>query len=106
MDIHLTRQKFGDNLPMQVQVIRLSSEAAIVCLPHEIFVEFGMAIKAASPFPNTMVVSLCNDVDFYVPTRKAFAEGAYEVINSRIKPGGGEKLVESAIELLKELTPR
>ena len=77
--------------------------AAIVTLPGEIFVELGLAIKRRSPFPNTFVVELANDNCAYVPTREAFAQGAYEVENSRIAPGGGEALVEEAVKLLQAL---
>jgi hypothetical protein len=93
----------SDTLPMEVQVFRLSEEAAIVGLPGEIFVDLGLAIKKASPFPVTLVIELCNDAPGYVPTIKAFKEGSYETVNSRIQPGGGEKLVEAATRLLKEL---
>ncbi|HTU91239.1 MAG TPA: neutral/alkaline non-lysosomal ceramidase N-terminal domain-containing protein [Gemmataceae bacterium] len=92
-----------DALPMEVQVFRLSDDVAVVGLPGEIFVELGLAIKKASPFPVTLVVELCNDAPGYVPTVKAFKEGSYETVNSRIQPGGGEKLVEAATRLLKEL---
>ena len=65
--------------------------------------EHGLAIKKASPFPVTLVIELCQDDVAYVPTRKAFAEGSYETVNSRIAPGGGEVMTETAIRLLKEL---
>lgn len=93
----------ADTLPMEVQAFRLSDEVAIVGLPGEIFVDLGLAIKKASPFPVTLVVELCNDAPGYVPTMKAFKEGSYETVNSRVQPGGGEKLVEAATRLLKEL---
>jgi neutral ceramidase len=93
----------GDKLPMEVQVFRLGDELAIVGLPGEIFVELGLAIKKASPFKNTLVVELCNDAPGYVPTRRAFAEGSYETVNSRIQSGGGEMLVETATQLLMEI---
>ena len=48
-------------------------------------------------------MSLCNDRPGYVPTKKAFTEGSYEVLNSRVQPGGGERLVESALTLLRQL---
>jgi neutral ceramidase len=88
--------------PMEVQVFRLDGDTAIVCLPCEIFVELGLAIKQASPFKTTMVMSICNDRPSYVPTKKAFTEGSYEVTNARVKPGAGEKLVETAVKLLNE----
>jgi hypothetical protein len=93
----------GDKLPMEVQVFRLGDELAVVGLPGEVFVELGLEIKKQSPFKTTLVVELCNDAPGYIPTRKAFAEGSYETVNSRVQPGGGEMLVETAVKLLKEL---
>jgi len=93
----------GSTIPMEVQVFRLDRETAIVCLPGEIFVELGLAIKKASPFKKTMVISICNDRPSYVPTKKAFSEGSYEVTNSRVKAGTGEQLVDTAVALLNEV---
>ncbi len=90
-------------IPLEVQAFRLGPETAIVTLPGEIFVELGLAIKAASPFKTTLVIELANDSPDYVPTQKAFAEGSYEVVNSQIESGGGEMLAKAAIALLKEL---
>jgi hypothetical protein len=88
--------------PMEVQVFRLDKDTAIVGLPCEIFVELGLAIKAQSPFKNTVVMSICNDRPSYCPTKKAFTEGSYEITNARIKPGTGEMLVDTAVKLLHE----
>jgi len=93
----------GPTLPLEVQVFRLSDEVAVVGLPGEVFVDLGLAIKTASPFRTTLVVELCQDAPGYIPTRKAFAEGSYETVNSRIAPGGGELMAEAAIRLLREL---
>jgi len=96
----------GDTIGLEVQVFRLGGEAAVVALPGEVFVELGLAIKKASPFPTTLVIELCQDAPGYIPTSKAFAEGSYETVNSRIAPGGGEKMVEAAARLLAELRCR
>ena len=101
--LHLA--ELPDTWPLEVQVFRLGPEAAIVTLPGEIFVEHGLAIKKASPFKTTFVIELANDNCAYVPTREAYAQGAYEVMNSRLQPGGGEMMVEAAIRMLKELAP-
>ena len=93
----------GPTLPLEVQVFRFSDDVALVGLPGEVFVELGMAIKLASPFKTTIVMELCNDSPAYVPTKKAFAEGSYETVNSRVQSGGGEMLVDAAATLLKEL---
>jgi sugar phosphate isomerase/epimerase len=92
----------GKTLPLEVQVFRLSRDVAVVGLPGEVFVDLGLAIKHASPFPVTLVIELCQDDPSYIPTKKAFAEGSYETVNSRIAPGGGEMMAEAAVRLLKE----
>ena len=100
--------KFDDplTLPLEVHVIRLGADTAIVTLPGEVFVDLGLAIKKASPFKNTFVVELANVDDvIYIPTKEQFAGGGYEVTNSTLKPGRGELLVEAAVRLLRELKP-
>ena len=70
------------------------------------FVEFGLAIKAASPFPITAVVGLANDHLGYLPTRAAFADGGYETWRSSISwtaPGTGEDLIAVTAEELDRL---
>ncbi len=93
----------GATASLEVQAIRLSRDTAIVAMPGEMFVEFGLAIKQASPFKNTFILELANDNVSYVPTKQAFAEGSYETVNSRLAPGGGEMLTDAAIALLKAL---
>lgn len=89
----------GKTIPLEVQVFRLSRDAAVVGLPGEVFVDLGLAIKHASPFPTTLVIELCQDAPGYIPTKKAFNEGSYETVNSRIAPGGGEMMLDAAIRL-------
>jgi hypothetical protein len=104
--IWLNEQKqkgYDKTLPLDVQVFRLTNNTAIVTLPGEMFVEHGLAIKNNSPFENTIIVELANNGIAYVPNKKAFAQGGYEVVNSRLAPGGGEMMVEAAIQMLKEL---
>ena len=100
---NLDLDRRGPTCPMEVQVLRLDSDTALVFLPCEIFVELGLAIKHSSPFKKTMVISICNDRPSYVPTKKAFTEGSYEITNARVKSGAGEMLVDAALGLLKEM---
>jgi hypothetical protein len=101
IDCHL--RGGGALLPLDVQAFRLSDDVAIVGLPGEVFVELGLWIKQYSPFKTTLVIELSNDCPAYVPTRKAFAEGSYETINSRVQAGGGELMAQAALELLRDL---
>ncbi|MHC4631930.1 MAG: sugar phosphate isomerase/epimerase family protein [Planctomycetota bacterium] len=98
--------RHGETIPLEVQVFRLSRDVAVVGLPGEVFVDLGLAIKRASPFPTTLVIELCQDAPGYIPTKQAFVEGSYETVNSRIAPGGGEIMVEAAVRLLKALSPQ
>jgi hypothetical protein len=93
----------GETLPVDVTVITLGRDVAIVCLPGEVFVELGLAIKQGSPYRTTMVIELANTVEtIYIPNRAAYAGGSYEVTNSALQPGAGEMLVETALSLLRE----
>jgi hypothetical protein len=98
-----TWQGVGETLPVEVHVVTIGQDAALVFLPGEVFVELGLAIKQASPYPTTMVVELSQCVEtVYIPTRAAYAGGSYEVTNSNLQPGDGEMLVEAALGLLRE----
>jgi neutral ceramidase len=103
MSKYIALESQKESVQVEVQVFRIDSETAIVGLPGEIFVELGLAIKKRSPFKNTLLMTVCNDKTSYIPTKKAFKEGSYEVTNSIIKPGGGEMLVNTAVKLLNEI---
>jgi hypothetical protein len=93
-----------DHLSLEVHAIRLDPNTAIVTLPGEVFVEFGLDLKRRSPFENTFIVELSNTAEtHYIPTRESYPLGGYEVGNSTLAPGGGEKLIEAAVRLLQDL---
>ncbi|MFM7129595.1 MAG: neutral/alkaline non-lysosomal ceramidase N-terminal domain-containing protein [bacterium] len=93
----------GEVLPVEVTTIAVGDDLAIVCLPGEVFVNLGLAIKQNSPYKTTLIVELSNSVEtIYIPTRAAHAGGSYEVTNSTVKPGSGEMLVEAALGLLRQ----
>ncbi|NUQ62409.1 MAG: hypothetical protein HUU20_07965 [Pirellulales bacterium] len=105
MFCHEFWEKHAGRLPQEVQAVRFDRDTALVALPHEVFVELGLAIKSGSPFRTTIVVSLANDLDFYIPTRRAFEEGQYEPTTCPLAAGCGERLVEAALGLLHDLKP-
>ena len=70
------------------------------------FCQFGLEIKAQSPFAQTMVIELANDYTGYIPTPTAFEEGGYETWlarSSKLVPEAGPQLTETAVRLLKTL---
>jgi hypothetical protein len=88
---------------VEVQVIALGNEVAWVSLPGEIFTELGLAIKQDSPFPQTIIAELANGSIGYIPSRRAYAQGNYEVVSARCALGSGERLVDVALKMLNEL---
>jgi len=98
------RKRFGEKLPLEINALRLNKDTAVVCLPHEVFVEIGLAIKKASPFRNTFILSMAHDIDFYILNRQGYADGGYEAVTSSLKPGAGEIMVNTALELLGQLS--
>jgi len=74
-------------------------------MPNEIFTTYGLRIREASPFPHTIVVELANESRFgwYVPTTDAIDAGDYESVQNRYAPGAGDKIVDEAVIMLKEL---
>lgn len=92
----------GRPFEVEVQVVTLGDSLAWVALPGEIFVELGLDLKQASPFKQTMVVELANGSVGYVPTNRAYRQGAYEVVSARCAKGSGERLINAALDLLRE----
>ncbi|HZS04686.1 MAG TPA: neutral/alkaline non-lysosomal ceramidase N-terminal domain-containing protein [Blastocatellia bacterium] len=93
----------GEPWEVEVQVITLGNSVAWVSLPGEAFVELGLAIRHASPFPYTMIVELANGAIGYIPNKPAYAEGNYEVVSARCAAGSGEMLVAAASRMLREM---
>ena len=89
----------------EVQAVRLG-ESLLVGLPGEVLVEMGQVIKNQAPGNPIAIVELANDDIGYIPTRKAFEEGGYEVgrhLWGRITPEGADLLVQAAGEAIREL---
>jgi neutral ceramidase len=78
-------------------------DIAFVGLGGEVFNGIGKAIKTASPFRRTFVFTHCNGAAGYVPTRPSYDEGGYEVQSSAFGPGGDERLIDEATQLLRRL---
>jgi hypothetical protein len=85
--------------------------AVFVANPAEYFAESGLAIKRASPFPFTFVVTLANGSVGYVPPEHAFdpeTGGGYEtVLNSyaNLEIGAERAIREASIDLANGFTP-
>jgi hypothetical protein len=85
-----------------VQALRVG-DLALVSAPGELLVELGLEIKRRSPFGQTLILELANDSVGYLPTCRAYEEGAYEPEASLFAPGVGEQIVGASLDLLDRL---
>ena len=88
---------------VKVNVIRLG-DVVIATNPFELFLDFGMRIKARSNAVLTFVVQLANGTAGYVPTTKAEGGGGYSAIvqSSTVGSEGGQELVEKTLEIINK----
>jgi neutral ceramidase len=96
------QEKRLKTIQAELQVLSIG-QVAIVGIPGELFVELGLAIQKRSPFARTFIVELANGSIDYIPTREAYQQRAYEDTSARVGAGSGEKIVDKAIEMLRQL---
>ncbi len=100
LDVH---RREGRPISAEVQVITLGADLAWVSLPGEVFVQLGLDLKLDSPFKQTIVAELSNGSVGYIPNRRAYPQGNYEVVSARCAEGSGEMLVRAAVDMLKDM---
>jgi len=79
-------------------------EVGFASLPGELFVEWGLKIKAESPFPWTYPVELGGDYLGYLVTHQAWRAGGYESLiarSARPSPEGVAMMVDNALDMLR-----
>ncbi len=96
-------QQRDPNLPVEVHAVRLG-DAVFVTNPFELYLDYGMQIKARSPAAQTFIVQLAGPGS-YVPTARSIAGGAYGAVPASTEIGveGGNALVEWSVGILQNL---
>lgn len=92
--------------PTPVMGLRIG-DLGIVGLPGEMFCDYGLQIKARSPFSRTMTVELANDFKGYCPTDIALQEGSYETRLcgwAKAAAGTEGQMVNAAVGILDKLS--
>ena len=89
---------------MPVQALRIG-DFAICALPFEAFAEIGLDLKKRSPFSQTMVISLANGTNGYLPTPEQHELGGYETWmgTSRVQKDASVILTNNLLEMLNKL---
>ena len=96
-------QKTQPTMPVEVHLIRLG-DMAIATNRFELYLDFGIQIKARSKAVQTFVVQLAGQAS-YLPTERSVAGGAYGAVpeSTEVGPEGGRELVERTLDLLGSL---
>lgn len=97
------REGRAPTIDAEVSAVRVG-DIALAFVPCELFSELGVAITQRSPAAVTVVAGYTDGALWYVPTRSAFDEGGYEVVDAcRVAPGAGEELVDRVVDLVRDL---
>lgn len=91
--------------PIELHVLRIG-DVAMATNPFELFLDFGLRIKARSAAPQTMLVQLAAGSYGYVPTERAVQGKSYgaEVVSNLVGPEGGQVLVEETLRAIASLS--
>ncbi len=85
-------------MPAEIQIITVG-DWKFIGWPGEIFIEFQQAVR--KKFPNAFIANLANgDLQGYIVTAEAAAEGGYEASNAMFSHESGDVLVNKTLEML------
>ena len=97
-------QKTQKILPIELQVVRLG-DVVFAANPFELFLDYGLRIKARSKALQTFVIQLSgngagSEYSGYLPTARAMAGASYgaQVTSNMVGPQGGQMLVEETLK--------
>ena len=90
---------------MELHVVRIG-DVVFATNSFELFLDYGIRIKARSPAVQTFLVQLAGG-GTYLPTARAVAGKGYGggVYDNLVGPEGGQSLVEETVKLINELWP-
>ena len=88
--------------PLNITAARVG-DIGFVGIGCEVLTEIGMAIKAASPFEHTFVITHCNGAAGYLPPKHLYIEGGYEINSSPFAPQAADMVVKQVVKMLHEL---
>lgn len=92
----------GPDVEVRLTALKIGS-LVLAGISGEVMNEIGLAVKAGSPYADTMIVTHCNGSSGYICTDKAYPEGGYEIQVTRLMPGVEKPLVRRLLELVRSL---
>ena len=96
--------KRNQNYTMELHVMRLG-DVALATNPFELFLDYGLRIKARSSALQTFVVQLAAGCGSYLPTRRALAAKSYGAgaADNLVGSEGGQALVNRTLEVIDKM---
>jgi hypothetical protein len=88
--------------PAEIHILRLG-DVAVATNPFELYLDYGIRIKARSKAVLTFVVQLSCQHSGYLPTEKAVKGGGYSADKYIIGPEGGQVLVNETVRLINTM---
>lgn len=102
------RQTARPGFAMELHVMRLG-DVALCTNPFELYLDYGLRMKARSRAAQTLVVQLAGPSDpaGYLPTARGLAGGHYsaQILDNRVGPEGGQVLVDETVAAINALWP-
>ncbi len=95
--------RLEDEVPAEVQVFRLN-DTLVVGLQGEIFVEYGLFIKAMAGMKTVIINGVTNGaLPGYMYTPEALVTGGYETDTSMLDKSFGKKYVDFALRIIDKV---
>ncbi len=91
-----------------LQALRVD-DIAITGIPNEVYALTGLKLKAQSPLPHTMNISLANGAEGYIPPTEQFALGGYNTWPARtagLEQTAEPRITEAVLRLLETVAGR
>jgi hypothetical protein len=100
------RQKTDPTTSIEMHVLRLG-DVAIATNPFELYLDYGIQIKARSRAVQTFLIQLACGSSIYLPTAKAIVGGHYSTTlhTAPVGPKGGKALVHQTVNGINALWP-
>lgn len=88
--------------PVEVHVLRLG-DISIATNPFELYLDYGVRIKARSKAVLTLLVQLAGEDCGYLPTARAVKGGGYSAENFVVGAEGGQVLVDQTVQQINAM---
>lgn len=98
------QQQAEPNYRMELHTVKLG-DVVFVTNPFELFLDYGLRIKARSRAEQTFVVQLACGRGSYLPTERAERLGGYGglIVNGEVGSDGGNLLVDATVESIHDI---